>query len=68
MGITLLLLLLPYERTLRNEILEDVYLHADVNRAYSSFLIKYLKYFVNIFPLKKSQIIMVTNQHDLQKG
>jgi hypothetical protein len=38
---------------LKNEICEDVYLQTDVNRAYSSFLTKYQKYFVNMFPLKK---------------
>jgi hypothetical protein len=48
---------------LKNEIWEDVYLHTDVNRAYSSFLTKYLKYFVNIFPLKNYLKIKVSNQN-----
>jgi hypothetical protein len=42
-----------FNNHLNNEIWEDVYLHTDVNRVYSSFLSKYCKYFVNIFPLKK---------------
>jgi hypothetical protein len=41
---------------------EDVYIETDANRTYSSFLAKYVKYFVNIFPLTKSHIIKVTNQ------
>jgi hypothetical protein len=51
-----------FNNQLKYEIWEDVYLQTDVNRAYNSFLTKYLKYFVNIFPLKNSQKTKATNQ------
>jgi hypothetical protein len=44
-----------FNTQLKNEIWDDVYLHNYVTRAYSSFLTKYRKYFVNIFPPKISK-------------
>jgi hypothetical protein len=38
---------------LKTELWDGVYLQSDVNRAYSSFLTKYLKYFLHIFPPKQ---------------
>jgi exonuclease III len=38
---------------LKTELWDDVYLHSNVNRAYSSFLTTFLKYFLQTFPLKK---------------
>jgi hypothetical protein len=35
------------------ELWDDMYLQSDINRAYSSFLTKFLKYFLHIFPLRQ---------------
>jgi hypothetical protein len=49
-----------------------VYIQTDVNGTYSSFLTKYLKYFLNIFPLKNSQkikaSIRMVNKRDKSIG
>jgi hypothetical protein len=42
-----------FNSQLKNKTWEDVHLQTDVNRAYSSFLTKYLKYFVNTLPPEK---------------
>jgi hypothetical protein len=47
---------------LKNEIWEDIYSQTDVTTAYSSFLTKYLKYFVNIFSLKILKKTKATNR------
>jgi hypothetical protein len=50
---------------LKSELWDDVYLQSDVlvNRAYSSFLNKLLKYFLHIFPQRQ-----VSNKTDNQGG
>jgi exonuclease III len=53
---------------LKTELWDDVFLHSDVNRAYSSFLTTFLKYFLQTFPLKKYQIKEEKIQAGLRKG
>jgi hypothetical protein len=53
---------------LKTELWDDVCLHSNVNRYYSSFLTKFLKYFLQIFHLKKYQTKEAINQTGLLKG
>jgi hypothetical protein len=56
-----------FNNQLKNVTWQDAYLQTDGNRAYSFFLTKYLKYFVNIFlspKFSKNKQIRMVNERD----